>query len=242
MTNNYLSRWTGNILVTDPFNLIADLISGSNDTVGIIVLTILVSGTAVSISSLIGIPLGIKIARSRLNESRLFITVLNTMVGTPPVVLGLVLYLLFFNRGLLAWVDILFTPWIMVFSQFLLTFPIVLSITRSSVADVSSEVIFTLETLGAAEDQINTFLFTEVKQGIYVGIIAALGRALSEVGALLIVGGNIKGSTRVMTTAIVTETSKGNFEVAIVLGVMLMAMTFAITAIVTLFQLRSDEK
>ena len=224
----------------DPFNDIVDFLSGSNDVIAIFVLTILVSGTAVAISSLIGIPVGIRLARSRFGSYRLPVAILNTLVGIPPVVLGLVLYLLFYNRGLLGFINILFTPWIMVLSQIILTLPIVISITRSSVADIDETAIFTLKSLGANERQLNDLLFTEVKQGVYVGMIVALGRALSEVGALLIVGGNIKGSTRVLTTSIVTETSMGEYGTAITLGIILITLTFTITLIVTYFQLKSD--
>ena len=238
--SNYLSRFNHSNLVQDPFNTIVDLLTGGNDTASIVVLTLLISGTAAFSSSLIGIPLGIRVARSRFSSSIFLVTFLNTLVGIPPVILGLVLYLTFYRSGPLSFIEILFTPWIMVLSQIILTLPIVVSITRSSIADLDENAIFTIQSMGATERQINSLIFTEARQGIYIGLIAALGRALSEVGALLIVGGNIKGNTRVMTTAIVTETSKGNFDVAITLGVILLSMTFFISLIVTVYQMKTD--
>jgi tungstate transport system permease protein len=211
-----------------------------SEILSIALLSIIVSGTAVAISTFIGVPLGIYLANNYPRPNLFLTSILNTSVGLPPVLVGLVLYLLFFNRGIFGSINILFTPLIMIFAQVILTLPIIISITRSSVADISKTLPDLLESLGATNLQKQETIWKEAKQGVYIGIIMALGRAFSEVGAVIIVGGNLRGFTRVLTTAIITETSKGNYELSLGLGIVLLSISFSITIILTNFQLRGN--
>lgn len=200
--------------------------------------SLVVSGTAVAISTVVGVPLGIALGRRRKAPNVILTTFLNTSLGLPPVVVGLFVYLLLFNRGPLGWLELIFTPIAMVIAQVILTLPIVIGITRSSVADVSPEYSELLITMGATNAQLDRYIWLEARQGIYIGIITALGRAFSEVGAIIIAGGNIRGYTRVLTTAIVTETSKGEYLFSISLGLILLSISFSLIFLMTRLQLQ----
>ena len=220
------------IMVLDDIIAGLELIFLGNSEIWIIIgLSIFVSGTAVSFASLIGIPLGIAIANNWNNK--IVAIILNTFLGLPPVLLGLLLYVLFSPGNIFGWLNILFTPLLMMISQFLLTLPIITSLTRTSISDLPKNMGVFFMSLGATKTQTDILLIKEAKGGILIGIIIALGRALGEVGALLLIGGNIRGSTRVLSTAIVTETSKGDFEVALGLGLFLMSLSFMFSALIT---------
>ncbi len=212
----------------------------SSSIIEITFLSLLVSLTAVGLSTIIGVPLGIRMARSTRYDGFWATSLLNTLMSLPPVFVGLVIYLILFKQGPLGWVsvDLLFTPLAMVVAQFILTLPIVSGITKSTVNDISDEIPLLLKSLGATERQIQMNIWSEARQGVLIGIISAFGRAFSEVGAVLIVGGNLKGYTRVLTTAIVTETSKGSYEVAIFYGVILLIISYTIISALTSLQLK----
>lgn len=190
--------------------------------------SIAVSGTAVAISSLCGVPLGAWIGVSRFRGKRLVRALVHTGMAVPPVVLGLLLYLLLSRSGPLAQLQWLFTPKAMVLAQTLLALPFVVGITMSSVAAVPAELRLQLRSLGASEWQCRWAALREARQGVLLAVAAAFGRSISEVGAVLIVGGNIQGHTRVLTTAIVLETNRGNFELALLLGAILLGLALLV--------------
>jgi tungstate transport system permease protein len=194
----------------------------------IIWLSIKVSGAAVILSSLVGVPLGVWVGFARFRGKLIVRALVHTGMGLPPVVVGLVLYMLLSRSGPLAVLDWLFTPQAMILAQTVLALPFVLGITIASVQSVPPELSLELISLGATRWQCRWTVLREARQGVLLAVAAALGRSISEVGAVLIVGGNILGHTRVMTTAIVLETSKGRFGFALGLGAALLALALAI--------------
>jgi tungstate transport system permease protein len=191
-------------------------------------LSLKVSGTAVIVSSLIGVPLGAWIGFAEFRAKPIVKALVHTGMALPPVVVGLLLYILLSRSGPLAFLEWLFTPQAMILAQTILALPFVLGITIASVASVPSELALQLTSLGATRWQCRWAILREARQGVLLAVAAALGRSLSEVGAVLIVGGNILGHTRVMTTAIVLETSKGEFGFALSLGAALLVLALAV--------------
>ncbi len=196
----------------------------------ILLLSLRVSGTATLISALMGVPLGTWIGLSRARWKWILTSLVHTGMALPPVVMGLLLYVLFSRSGPLGAFGWLFTPRAMIAAQICLAFPFVVGITMSAVAAVPEELAVQLRTLGASAAQCRWTILREARQGMLLSIAAAFGRSLSEVGAVLIVGGNIEGHTRVLTTAIVLETGKGNFDFALALGVALLLVAFGVNA------------
>ena len=154
-----------------------------------------------------------------------------TGMGLPPVVVGLVLYLLLSRSGPLAFLGWLFTPQAMILAQTLLALPLVAGITMNALGAVPRELIAQVRSLGASRWQLRWTILREARHGVLLAIVAALGRSLSEVGAVLIVGGNIRDHTRVLTTSIVLETSKGEFVLALWLGAILLAIALLLNLI-----------
>lgn len=184
----------------------------------IVWLSLRVSGTAVLVAALLGIPCGVWLGLTRSRGKRWLAALIHTGMALPPVVIGLVLYIMLSRSGPLAFLGWLFTPEAMILAQSLLTLPFVVGITMSFVASVPAELSLQLRSLGASPWQVRWAILREARMGVVLAVAAAFGRSLSEVGAVLIVGGNIQGQTRVLTTAIVLETSKGNFGMALTLG------------------------
>jgi tungstate transport system permease protein len=191
-------------------------------------LSLKVSGTAVALSSLAGIPLGAWIGFAEFRGKPIVKALVHTGMALPPVVVGLVLYILLSRSGPLAALEWLFTPQAMILAQTILALPFVLGITIAAVGSVPAELPLQLTSLGATRWQCRWAVLREARQGVLLAVAAALGRSLSEVGAVLIVGGNILGHTRVMTTAIVLETGKGEFGFALSLGAVLLVLALAI--------------
>ncbi len=187
-------------------------------------LSLRVSGTALLISSLAGIPLGAWLGQSQFRGRRLVAALVHTGMALPPVVVGLVVYLLLSRSGPLANLGWLFTPQAMILAQTVLALPWVVGITLSAVAAVPAELLLQVQTLGASRWQVRWALLREARQGVLLAVAAAFGRSISEVGAVMMVGGNVQGHTRVMTTAIVLETSKGQFGLALALGAWLLGL------------------
>ncbi len=202
----------------------------------IVRLSLVVSGTAVLISSVIGVPCGVWLGLSRLRGRRTIATVIHTGMALPPVVVGLLLYLLLSRSGPLAFLGWLFTPEAMIAAQTVLALPFVIGITMSSVAAVPTELGSQIKSLGASDWQCRWAVLREARRGVWLAVAAAFGRSLSEVGAVLIVGGNIQGHTRVLTTAVILETSKGHFEFALALGAVLLLVALAVNAIILRLQ------
>lgn len=198
----------------------------------IVWLSLRVSGTAVLLSSLVGIPLGVWLGLSRGRLRWILAAAARTGMALPPVVVGLLLYMLLSRSGPLAGLDWLFTPRAMIAAQTLLALPFVVGITMAAVAAVPDELALQIKSLGASEWQCRRAVLREARAGVLLAVAAAFGRSLSEVGAVLIVGGNIQGATRVLTTAIVLETGKGNFEFALALGAVLVGVALAVNVVI----------
>jgi tungstate transport system permease protein len=210
----------------------------------IIFLSLQVSGTALIFSTLIGIPLGIFLGLKRFIGRRLLSALLFTGMGFPPVVIGLLVYLLLSRSGPLGqlnwnWLPSLFTPGAMILAQTIIAFPLVAGFTMAAVMGVDPQLRQQVLSLGATRRQAAVTVLMEARVGVIVAIIAGFGRLIAEVGAVMLVGGNIEGRTRVLTTAIVLETRKGDFSLAIALGAVLLAITFLTNLIFIRLQGRS---
>ena len=198
--------------------------------VEIVLLSLGVSLTAVAIATLLGLPLGAAIAVGRFPGRRTLIVILNALMGLPPVVVGLVIYLLLSRAGPLGALGILFTPAAMVIAQTVLILPIVAALSRQAIEDAWREYDEQLRSLGAGRVQAALTLLWDTRFSLLTTILAGFGRAAAEVGAVMIVGGNIDGVTRVMTTTIALETSKGDLPLALGLGIILIAIILAVNA------------
>ena len=212
------------------------ILAMDRELIGIIFLSIKVSGFALLIGSILGIPAGAFIGLKRFPLRSIAISLLNTLMGLPPVVVGLFVYLLLSRSGPLGFMGLLYTPSAMVIAQTILALPIVASLSNSAIVSVDPIVKQASVTLGATPSQVTMTIIKEARYGIMSGVIAALGRVMAEVGAILIVGGNIAGYTRVMTTTIALETDKGNFELALALGIILLAISLFINSGLHLIQ------
>ncbi len=207
-----------------------------SELAGIILLSLRVSGSALFIATVLGLPLAALLALKRFPFRDTVINVLNTFMGLPPVVVGLVVYLLLSRRGVLGFLSLLYTPGAMITAQTILAFPIVASLAHAAIVSVDPLIRQAALTLGATPGQLALTIIKEARYGIIAGVIAALGRVTAEVGAILIVGGNIAGYTRVMTTTIALETDKGNFELALALGVALLAISLMVNLALRFYQ------
>jgi tungstate transport system permease protein len=202
----------------------------------IILLSVQVSGSALVIATLLGLPLGVALAWRRVPFRGLVMSLLNTGMGLPPVVVGLFLYLILSRSGPLGFFGLLYTPGAMIIAQAILVFPIVASLSHAAIVKVDPVIRQAAITLGATPFQEVMAVVREARYGIMAGVMAGLGRVMAEVGAILIVGGNIAGYTRVMTTTIALETDKGEFELAIALGIILLLIALGINVGLRFFQ------
>ena len=196
----------------------------------IVLLSLRVSLTAVLLASLLGLPLGAAIAVGRFPGRQGLIVALNALMGLPPVVVGLLVYLLLSRAGPLGQFGILFTPTAMVIAQTILIAPIVAALSRQVIEDAWQEYREQLRSLGAGPLRSAITLLWDTRFSLVTIILAGFGRAAAEVGAVMIVGGNIDGVTRVMTTTIALETSKGDLPLALGLGIILISLVLALNA------------
>jgi tungstate transport system permease protein len=203
---------------------------------GIIWLSLKVSGAALLLAVLLGLPLGALLALKRLPLRGLILSVINTGMGLPPVVVGLFVYLVLSRSGPLGFMALLYTPGAMIIAQFILACPIVTSLSHTAIVNVNPIIRQAARVLGANPLQEALTIIREARYGIMTGGIAGLGRVTAEVGAVLMVGGNIAGYTRVMTTTIALETDKGNFDLAIALGIILLGLSLVINVALRAFQ------
>jgi tungstate transport system permease protein len=194
-----------------------------------------VSLGATALATLISVPAGFVLAVSSFPGKRALVTVINTLMALPTVVVGLLVYILLSRSGPLGSFGILYTPTAMVVGQFILALPIITAITYASVSGVDERVRKTAESLGASSIQSSWMVLKEGRLGIIAAIFAGFGRVMAEVGSAIMVGGNIRGYTRTMTTAITLETAKGNFVLGLTLGVLLLIVAFSINLIVASF-------
>lgn len=207
------------------------LVALDPELLGIVTLSLRVSLVAVLIATALALPLGAALALARFPGRGALVAVLNAFMGLPPVVVGLAVYLLLSRAGPLGELGLLFTPGAMVFAQAILVLPLIAALTRQTVEDLAGEYRESLAALGAGRLRMLPTLVWEGRFSLVTAVLAGFGRAIAEVGAVIIVGGNIAGVTRVMTTAITLETSKGNLGLALGLGAVLVTLTIAINAL-----------
>jgi tungstate transport system permease protein len=216
----------------NPFYTALALILGmDSDLIDIVVLSLQVSLVAVLIASALALPVGAALALWRFPGRNGLIVVLNALMGLPPVVAGLCVYLLLSRAGPLGSFGLLFTPSAMVVAQVILVFPIIAALTRQQVEALHHEYDEQLRSLGLTPLRMMPTLLWDARFGLLTVVLAGFGRASAEVGAVMIVGGNIDGVTRVMTTSIVLETSKGDLPLALGLGIILLALVTLINAL-----------
>ena len=196
----------------------------------VVLLSLGVSLTAVAVAALLGLPLGAAIAVGRFPGRQTLIVFLNALMGLPPVVVGLAVYLLLSRAGPLGAFGILFTPQAMVIAQTVLILPIIAALSRQAIEDAWREYDEQLRSLGAGRVRAALTLLWDTRFSLLTTVLAGFGRAAAEVGAVMIVGGNIDGVTRVMTTTIALETSKGDLPLALGLGIILIVIVIAVNA------------
>ncbi len=207
------------------------IVAGDAELVGIVLLSLRVSLSAVLVAGLLALPVGAAIALFRFPGRSVLVVLLNALMGLPPVVAGLMIYLLLSRVGPLGSLGLLFTPTAMVIVQSLLIFPIVAALTRQTISDLWEEYREQLTSMGASRLRAIPTLLWDGRFSLLTALLAGFGRAAAEVGAVLIVGGNIAGVTRVMTTAIALETNKGNLSLALALGAVLMSLVIMVNGL-----------
>lgn len=199
-------------------------------------LSLLVSGSAVLLAMLAGLPAAVLLYLKKFPGKRLITALVNTGMGLPPVVVGLLVAVLFWRTGPLGFLRMMYTPAAMVIAQFIIALPLVVGLSLAAFEQVDPEVLLQARALGASGFQSVLVLFRESRMGQLAAIIAAFGGVISEVGAVMMVGGNLKGYTRVLTTAIVQETRMGNLRSAVYLALILLVLSFSINLFLTSLQ------
>jgi tungstate transport system permease protein len=192
----------------------------------VIGLSLQVSLTALLIGSVVGITLGTILGIYQFRGKNFILSIVYTFMGVPPVLIGVIVYLLLSRKGILGFAELLFTPSAMIIAQTILVTPIIIGLTYSAISSNVTKYASAALTLGANPIQLWWVLLRQSSRGIITACLTAFGRAISEVGAVMLVGGNIEGETRVMTTAIILETRQGNFDIALALGLVLLAISF----------------
>ncbi|MEM8529564.1 MAG: ABC transporter permease [Chloroflexota bacterium] len=206
------------------------LLGGDPSVWQIILLSLQVSGLALLFGTLIGLPLGTLLGLSIFPGRKIIVTLIYTGMGFPPVVIGLLVYLLLSRSGPLGFLGWLFTPTAMIVAQTIISLPLIAGFTMAAVSSIDPALRLQIRSLGATPWQTARATLWEARNGVIVAIIAGFGRIIAEVGAVMLVGGNIDGSTRVLTTAIVLETRRGAFDLALALSFVLIGMALLINA------------
>jgi tungstate transport system permease protein len=208
------------------------------EVLGITLLSLEVSGAATFISVLIGISSGIVVALNHFPGKRFLVSVVNTGMGLPPVVVGLFVMIFLWRNGPFGFLEILYTPTAMIFAQAVIATPIVMGITIAAIQNLPAKLRLQILSLGATRFQMVWFLIREARLPLLAAVMAGFGGVISEVGASIMVGGNIKGYSRVLTTATVMESGMGNFDMAIALGIILLLLCFLVNYFLTVIQQR----
>jgi tungstate transport system permease protein len=214
------------------------LLGGDREILTVLWLSLQVSGTATLIALVLGIPAGAVLALTRFPGRTLVVSAVNTGMGLPPVVVGLFVTILLWRSGPLGDWEVLYTPTAIVLAQSVIAVPLVTGITLAAVQNVPAKFRLQLYALGASRRQMLWVVLREARLPMLAAVMAGFGGVISEIGASMMVGGNIKGQTRTLTTAMVLETGKGNFDVAIALSILLMALVFGINWALTMIQQR----
>jgi len=212
------------------------LVSLDPEVYGIMFLSLRVSGFAVILGAALSIPCGATIALRDFRGKRFLMSIINTLMGLPPVVVGLLVYLLLSTSGPLGPFQLLYTPTAMIIAQLIMVIPIITGVTVSAVSAVDKGIREKALSMGATRWQLTVTILREAKIGLLTALIVSFGAAISEVGAVMIVGGNIRWITRVLTTAIVFETELGEFGIALALGIILLLLAFIINWVLTQLQ------
>jgi tungstate transport system substrate-binding protein len=223
---------------SEPVDIPREETSDSERLVGITLLTLYIAGCSTTISSLIGIPIGTYLGLRKTKFALLIKVFTHTLYGLPPVIAGLVVFILLSRAGPLGDLGILFTPTAMIFAQVILVTPLIIGLSASAIGSIPNVTIDSARSLGAKGFTLLKTLIVESRIGMFTAVMVGFGRAISEVGAVIIVGGNIKWHTQVLTTAIVDETQKGNFDFALVLGGILITLALITSIVLTIFQRR----
>lgn len=216
------------------------LSAGDPEVLEITLRTLQISGLATLISVLIGVPFGVLLALTNFPGRRFVISLVNFGMGLPPVVVGLMVWLTFTRYGPLGFLDLLYTPAAMIFAQAIIASPIVTGFTVAAIQSLNPKIHLQILALGASRGQLLWLLVREARLGLLAAVIAGFGGVISEVGASMMVGGNIAGSTRVLTTAIVLAVGQGKQELAFALSLILFVLAYGITAFLTTAQQRSS--
>jgi len=217
-----------------------DIFAGS-DLLEVTLLSLVVSGLATAISLAIGLPLGTWLALARFRSRGLTLSVVNTGMALPPVVVGLFVAVLLWRSGPLGGLGLMYTPGAMVIAEVIIAAPVMLGLTVAALAQLDPRLRLQLLGLGASRWQATWWLWREARLPLLAALMAAFGSVISEVGAAMMVGGNIRHETRVLTTSIVLETGKGEFGAAIALGAVLLALAFLVNAVLTRAQQRGPQ-
>lgn len=213
------------------------LISGFDAEVFFVVWTsVQVSAVAIVLAALLGVPLGLLIALKQFRGRQALLVVLNTSMALPTVVVGLFFYAFLSRRGPLGELGMLFTPAGMSVGLFALALPLVINLVLAAIQGLDPRLFLTCKLLGGTPNQQAWMILKEARYGVMAAIVVAFGRVISEVGIAMMLGGNIKGFTRTMTTAIALETSKGEFELGLALGIVLLSVAFAVNGLLFLLQ------
>jgi len=226
----------GNEIIDGIIQAIILIFTLDKEVWAIIGLSIRVSGTAIFIAALIGLPIGSYISLRNFKGKKIFTNVINTFMGFPPVVMGLFIFLILSRSGPLGSLGLLYTATAMIIAQLFLAIPIIIGTSKAAIESVDPALKETLIAMGSNETQLWWELIKESKKSIIAGILVAFGQAISEVGAVIIVGGNIRWHTRTFTTAIVLQTRMGEFGKALALGFILISLTFILNYILTHLQ------
>jgi len=214
------------------------ILRGDPQVMEIMWLSLRVSGVATLVSLVLGVPLGTLLALARFPGRRLVLGVINAGMGLPPVAVGLFVSIMLWRSGPLGFLELMYSPTAIILAQCVIAFPVVTGLTAAAVQQLDPRLRLQLLGLGASRAQALGLLLREARFSVLAAVMAGFGAVISEVGASMMVGGNILHATRVLTTATVLETSKGNFDVAIALSVLLLAVTFVVTMVLTLIQQR----
>ncbi len=217
------------------------LLALRGDLAGIVGVSLLVSGTAIVVAMVLGVPAGIWLGLHRFPGRQFLVTLVNTGMGLPPVVVGLIVFFLLARNGPLGGYELLYTPWAMILAQIIIATPLVVGITLAAVQGLDPRVHLQILALGASPAPHYWKLVPEARLSLVAALAAGFGSVISEVGAVMMVGGNIRGQTRVMTTAIVLETRQGDYGMAISLGVLLLALAALFNWLFTWVQQRAKE-
>ena len=217
------------------------LFSGNREVYEIVLLTIRVSGTAVIISMVIGMPVGLAEGLNNFKGKRVVIAIINTGMGLPPVAVGLIVSVLLWRSGPLGLLGLIYTPTAIIIAQVLIASPIVAGITLAAVQQINPKLKLQALSLGASSWQVLWIIIREAKLPAFAAVMAGFGGIISEVGAVMMVGGNIKGQTRVLTTATVQMVRMGQLEIAIALVIILLILAFSVNLILTLIQQKENK-